>query len=108
MRRRSFLGVARQKNIKGIAQKIPYEQITQSIKNGYAVQANAGYYKGNTRTGGHAVVICGTLFTDGSDGIVVYIDYIDPKYGDYHRCTYSSFCDGSFNGRKYDQTVYVA
>lgn len=45
--------------------------------------------------------------TDGASGTNYYIDYIDPWDKQAHHVTYSEFCDGSYNGRKYDGTVYA-
>lgn len=53
------------------------------------------------------VVIYGTQFIDNSSGNFYYIDYFDPWDATTHHCTYSDFCDGSYNDRRYDQTVYV-
>ena len=77
------------------------------FKKGYAVQAGAGYYSGNVRNGGHMVVIYGTQFIDNSSGISNYIDYLDPWDATPHHCKFTDFCNGNYNSRKYDQTVYV-
>lgn len=87
--------------------KWSFSQITASLNKGYAVQAGAGYYTDNNRNGGHRVVIYGTQFIDNSSGNFYYIDYFDPWDATTHHCTYSDFCDGSYNDRRYDQTVYV-
>lgn len=85
-----------------------YGNIAASIYNGYGVIAAAGYYTNNVRQGGHAVVIYATQFVDGSSGSRFYISYIDPWDGTRNQCLYSSFCDGTYNGRIYDGTVYVS
>lgn len=90
------------------ASKWSFSQIGVSLRKGYAVQAGAGYYSNDKRTGGHMVIIYGTEFIDNSSGIFYYINYIDPWDGKAHNCTYSSFCNGSYNSRKYDQTIYVS
>lgn len=84
-----------------------FSQIVNSLKNGYAVQAGAGYYSGGLRTGGHMVVIYGTQFIDNSSGLLNYIDYFDPWDGTRHHCLFSEFCNGNYNNRIYDQTVFV-
>ncbi len=84
-----------------------FSQIVTSISHGYPVQAAAGYYTGIIRTGGHVVVIYMTQFIDNSSGTEAYIDYYDPWDGTNHHCTLDAFSDGSYNGRKYDQTIYV-
>lgn len=84
-----------------------FSQIAMSLAKGYPVQAAAGYYTGNTRNGGHVVVIYMTQFIDNSAGTSYYIDYCDPWDGTTHHCTLSSFLDGSYNSRKYDKTAYV-
>lgn len=84
-----------------------YNQIVASLKNGYAVQAGAGTYSGSTRVSGHRVVINNAQFIPEFPGAAEYIDYQDPWDGKTHHCTFASFCDGSYNGRIYDQTVFV-
>lgn len=89
------------------ASKWNFSQIATSLSHGYPVQAGAGYYTGSTRRGGHVVVIYMTQFIDTSAGTETYIDYFDPWDGTSHHCTLDAFSDGSYNGRKYDQTIYV-
>ena len=89
------------------ASKWNFSQIATSLSRGNPVQAGAGYYSGSTRNGGHVVVVCMTQFIDDSSGIEYYIDYYDPWDGTSHHCTLDAFSDGSYNGRKYDQTIYV-
>jgi len=69
------------------------------INNG--IELAAGYYYGSSRNGGHIVLMIGYDTSDGDD-----IIYFDPWDGTYNTCLYSSFCDGDYNGRKYDQTAY--
>lgn len=85
-----------------------YSEIVTSLVRGYPVQAAAGYYNWIIREGGHMVVIYMTQFIDNSDGSWMNLYYYDPWDGETHCCTYEAFCDASYNGRKYDQTVYVA
>lgn len=80
-----------------------FPQIESSLADGYPVQAGAGYYTNGVRNGGHVVVIKKTESTNSN----AYIDYVDPWDGATYHCSYLSFCDASFNGRKYDQTIYV-
>ena len=84
--------------------KWSFSEIETSLTNGHAVQAGAGYYNWIFRDGGHVVVIYATT-TDAAG--TEYISYIDPWDGKSYTCTYKAFCDGSFNNRKYDQTIYV-
>lgn len=65
----------------------------------------AGYYNSSgTRTGGHATPIFGMYVYDNG---VIRIGYYDPDSGEALSCTFEDFCNGSFNGRKYDQTCYT-
>ncbi|MGN0601162.1 MAG: papain-like cysteine protease family protein [Oscillospiraceae bacterium] len=96
------------KTFKSTASKWSFSKIVSSMRKGYAVEAGAGYYSNGKRNGGHVVVISGTQFVDNSSGTFYYIDYIDPWDGSFHHCTYSSFCNGTYNSRKYDQTIYVS
>ncbi len=84
-----------------------FSQIVNSLRNGFAVQAAGGYYSGGNRVGGHMVVIYGTQFVDNSSGLLYYIDYFDPWDGTRHHCLFSEFCNGNYNDRIYDGTVFV-
>ena len=95
------------KTFRGTSSIWTYGHITQSLVDGYPVQAAAGYYQGNKRNGGHVVVIYMTQMVDSSSGTKNYVTYLDPADKKTYHCTYSSFCDGSYNERKYDQTAYV-
>ena len=53
------------------------------------------------------VIVYGVQFINNSSGLSYYVDYKDPIEGSNHHCTYEQFCNGGYNGRKYDQTVYV-
>lgn len=84
--------------------KWSFAKIESSLNDGYAVQAGAGYYNLIFRKSGHMVVIYETK-TVGSEN---YVSYIDPLFPDEdYCCTYEEFCNGTYNDRKYDQTVYV-
>lgn len=75
----------------------------QEIYDSHPVINAAGYYNSsNARTGGHATLIMGWSTASGSQEII----YFDSLTGLLETCTYEQFCDGSFNGRKYDQTCY--
>lgn len=84
-----------------------FSQIATSLGNDNPVLASAGYYSNGVRTGGHVVVIYLTQMIDSSSGTSCYVKYIDPWDGASYYCTFDSFCDGSFNGRIYDRTVYI-
>ena len=84
-----------------------FSKFVDSIAHGYPVQAAGGYYTNGKRTGGHMVVVYMTQFTDNLSGSNCYIDYYDPWEDISHHCTYNSFCNGSYNTRIYDQTVYA-
>ena len=85
-----------------IASAYTISQIRTSINtNSKPLQAGAGYYNSNgNRNGGHMVVISGVTSTGET------ITYLDPWDGTKHTCTLTAFGDASYNGRKYDQTVY--
>jgi hypothetical protein len=95
-------------NFTSKSSKWNFSQIATSLSHGNPVQAGAGYYDGSTRNGGHVVVIYMTQFIDGTSGTETYIDYLDPWDGASHHCSLDAFSDGSYNGRKYDQTIYVS
>ena len=53
--------------------------------------------------GGHAVLIIGWDTSTGTQKITYY----DPwASGSYHTCTFSSFCDGSYNSMQYIVSAY--
>lgn len=88
--------------------RLDYSQITECLAHGYAVQAAAGIYSlDGVRQGGHMVVINMTQFVDIVGENPYRLTYYDPNDGLSYTCTYEEFCNGSFNGRRYDQTVYV-
>jgi hypothetical protein len=55
--------------------------------------------------GGHMVVTYLTRYNSSSD--TYYIGYVDPFDGNAKYCTYDAFCDGTYNGRTFDQVVYT-
>lgn len=76
---------------------------THIINRSHPLQAGAGYYdSNNVRTGGHMVVITGV----NTAGYGEKICYLDPWDATEHWVNYSAFVNGSYNGRRYDQTVY--
>ena len=91
----SYTGVNSAKSFAFIAELIYYN---------HPVIAAGGYYdEHGNRNGGHAVLIIGWSDATGTDEISYY-DSLNS--GSYHTCTYSSFCDGSYNTRIYDQSAY--
>lgn len=82
--------------------KKTYSFLGQQIENRHPIIVGAGYYNSSgSRNGGHATLIIGYRI-DGIEGITYY----DSLTGTTETCTYAQFCDGSYNGRKYDQTCY--
>lgn len=65
--------------------------------------ASAGYYNNNIRNGGHAVVITGYYISSNNEQSLVYFDPFD---GISYTCTYTEFCNGSYNSRRYDATCH--
>jgi 3-deoxy-D-arabino-heptulosonate 7-phosphate (DAHP) synthase class II len=64
------------------------------------VELAAGYYDSNgNRTGGHMVAMNG----EDDSGT---LEYLDPWDNTHYQCKYTAFCNGSFNGWRYDVTVY--
>lgn len=86
---------------------LSFNDITTNLQRGYPVQAAIAIHRDGKRYNGHMVVIYMTQFIDNSDGVSYELDYVDPGNAKSYHCTYSQFCDGSFNGKEYDQTVYV-
>lgn len=62
----------------------------------------AGYYDNyGNRNGGHFVT------GDAVYEVSNYLRYKDSWDATTHWCTYSSFSDGSYNGRQYEETIYA-
>jgi len=86
-----------------IEKNLSFSNLKSQVKRGNVTIACAGYYDSNNkRNGGHAVAITGYLENAQNN----YINYFDPLDGVSYMCSYAEFCDGSFNKRKYDFTVY--
>ncbi len=83
-----------------IEEKQTYSFLKSQIDRQNITITMAGYYKNNERTHGHATIIVG--YNDENR----YITYFDPSDGKKYTCSYISYCDGSFNGRKFDMTIY--
>ena len=82
----------------------PFDFIAELIYYNHPMIAAAGYYDAdNVRHGGHVVLIIGWTDVYGTDEISYYDS---GSNGSYHNCTYASFCNGSYNTRKYDQSAY--
>ena len=82
-----------------------YSALRNRINNKHCVMVAGGYYVNNVRNGGHMVLMFGYIdgTTPTSNG---YIRYYDSEDGSRHLSYYDSFCNGSYNGRQYDQTVF--
>ena len=91
------------KSFTGVYSTLSFTDICLELYFGCPVQAAAGYYNGGVRNGGHVVIIIEAIAISGGSQ---FIKYIDPANGYIYTCTYSQFCDGSYNGRIYDQTAY--
>ena len=77
--------------------------LQEMINDNHPIINGAGYYNSlGNRTGGHATLIFGWCTNTGVERITYYDSDTDTR----ETCLYSAFCDGSYNGRKYDQTCY--
>jgi hypothetical protein len=81
--------------------KKSYKFLRNEIDISNCIALSAGYYRGFERVGGHMVLMYGYNVENG-----LQIKYYDPSDGTRHTCYYDSFESGSYNGRKYDGTVY--
>ena len=68
----------------------------------HPVVCSGGLYVSGKRKNGHQVLVCG--WYDGSYQST--LTYFDSALQQYRTCSYSEFCNGSFNGRIYDRTCY--
>lgn len=75
--------------------------------NGYAPVLVSGEYT-DIRAGGHAVILVDCYQSVGGYTIEYYeCDQFNAKGGaGYKYCSYERFCNGDYNGRIYDGTVY--
>lgn len=81
-----------------------FSEIVEMLRDGHVLQAGAGYYDSNgNRNGGHVVVIHLITTRTGED----CVQYVDPWDGTRRLVTYAAFCNGSYNGRRFDQVIYV-
>lgn len=86
-----------------ISKKLSFVNLKSQVKRNNITIACAGYYdSNNVRNGGHAVVIIGYVVNSNGN----YVQYFDPWDGIPYICSYTQFCNGSYNNRKYDFTVY--
>lgn len=83
-----------------------YSTIRSRIDANTPVIMLAGRYSGATRIGGHFVVCYG--YTQNTIYNYNLIRYQDPSNGTKYVCEFAAFKDGSFNGRKYDGTVWYS
>lgn len=96
------------KNFMGEYETLNFSEITYSLAKGYAVSTSGGYYESGERVGGHAVVVYMTQFIEYGAQTTYRVTYYDPWDGTTHTCSYEEFCDGTYNSRIYDRSVYVA
>lgn len=75
--------------------------LKKKIDVGYVTILSSGYYDGSKRKNGHDVLMTGYDTAGGN-----HIYYYDPLDGKVNFCTYKSFVDGTYNGAKYDGTIY--
>ncbi len=82
-----------------------FSYLTDKVDQGLVTILVAGKYVNGVRESGHAVTMHG-YFSYGSYASMIW--YYDPWPDDNtdYECTYSSFVNGSFNGRMYDGTVF--
>ena len=86
-----------------IRKEMSFADLKNQVKRGNVTIACCGYYDSNgNRTGGHVVVITGYLENAQNN----YIYYFDPLDGVSYTCSYTEFCNGSFNGMEYKETAY--
>ena len=79
-----------------------YSFLKNEINSNHPVIVSSGYYSGGLRTGGHDTLIIGWAEYNGEENV----SYFDPDLCSYEVCTFSSFCDGSYNGGMYEFTSY--
>lgn len=92
-------------NYKGFEKKFSFVALkAQMMKGVIPIVSSGTYNNNNVRVQGHATPICSTMNVGSTSKI---IEYYDPSNGKKYSCTYEKFCDGSYNGRRYDRTVLV-
>lgn len=76
--------------------------VSEQVYNSHPVINGAGYYSSGVRNGGHATVIVGWSNATGTNRITYYDSITDTR----ETCTFTAFCNGTYNSRRYDQTCY--
>lgn len=76
--------------------------ISEQLYSSHLVITGAGYYSSGVRNGGHATVLVGWSKANGTNQITYY----DSATGTRETCSFAAFCNGTYNGRCYDQTCY--
>ncbi len=80
-----------------------FDALHAALGNHQPVLAGCTYLSG----GGHMVTIYRTVKAIDGGVTYTYVSYYDPANGNGYVCTYSDFCDGTYNSRNYAATGYV-
>ncbi len=91
----------------GVSTALSFSALNRQNAYGYAPVIIGGNYT-DIRTGGHAVILVDCYTIGGTQFIQYYeCDKFNAIGGEgLRRCSYNDFCNGRYNGRIYDQTVY--
>lgn len=81
---------------------VTFQFLKSEVDNHNATIVGYSFYNGTERIGGHMVVITGYCVIGNNNQVVYY----DPGDGISHTCSYSAFCNGSYNGGIYNATCY--
>lgn len=91
----------------GVATTLSFQSLKRYNENGYAPILISGKYT-DIRAYGHAVALVDCFVENGIEYVWYYeCDQFSKnvKPG-YHKCTFKKFCDGTYNEKIYDGTVY--
>ncbi len=84
-----------------------YSFLCEQMYASHPIICVGGYYDSNgDLINGHAVLVCGWYAPTYGGNYQYYLTYFDPANLGYRTCTYSEFCNGSYNNRIYDRTCY--
>lgn len=86
-----------------IGMPFSFDAAHAALGNHHPVLAGCAHFTGT----GHMVTIYNTVKVIDAGVTYTYVNYYDPADGNGYVCTYSDFCDGTYNGYSYVETCYV-
>ncbi|MBR6293175.1 MAG: hypothetical protein IKR54_01165 [Lachnospiraceae bacterium] len=79
-----------------------YEFLAEQLYYSHPVICHSGHYQNGVRDYGHAVLVCGWSNGNNQENVIYY----DQLTKQYNTCSYTSYCNGSYNGKIYEWTAF--